>query len=109
MMMRNQLLAAVLLLALPVACGKHEDRNPSPAPRAPQGANKPGEARPPYYPGLIEEYRTVLAEDPHNLAALIGSGNAYYDSGEWKKAVSMYEGALAIDPRNADVRTDMGT
>jgi tetratricopeptide (TPR) repeat protein len=109
MIMRNLLAVAVLLLVLPVACGKHEERKPSPASRAPQGANKPGEARTPYYPGLIEEYRFILAEDPHNLVALIGSGNAYYDSGEWKMAVAMYERALAIDPRNADVRTDMGT
>lgn len=109
MMTRNLLAVAVLLLALPVACDKHEDRKPWPASRAPQGANKPEDARTPYYPGLIEEYRTVLAEDPDNLVALIGSGNAYYDSGEWKMAIAMYERALAIDPRNADVRTDMGT
>lgn len=109
MMMRNLLAVAVLLLALPVACGKHEDRKPAPSSRAPQGASKPEDARTPYYPGLIEEYRTVLAEDPDNLVALIGSGNAYYDSGQWKMAIAMYERALAIDPRNADVRTDMGT
>jgi tetratricopeptide (TPR) repeat protein len=108
--MTQKLLAvAVLLLALPMGCGKPQDKKPSPSPRILEGGQKPGEARAPYYYGLIEEYRTVLAEDPHNFAALIGSGNAYYDSGEWKKAISMYEQALAIDPRNADVRTDMGT
>lgn len=108
-MMRYLLAAAVLLLALPMGCGKPQDKKPSPAPRTMEEAKKPGEARVPYYFGLIEEYRTILAEDPHNFAALIGSGNAYYDSGEWKKAISMYEQALAIDPRNADVRADMGT
>ena len=109
MMMQNLLAVAVLLLALPAGCGKPQDKKPSPAPRTVEGVKKPGEARTPYYPGLIEEYRTILAEDPHNFVALIGSGNAYYDSGEWKKATSMYEQALAIDPRNADVRADMGT
>ena len=109
MMIRNLLVAAVLLLALPMGCGRQQDKKPLPAPRTAEGVKKPGEARTPYYPGLIEDYRNVLAEDPHNFAALIGSGNAYYDSGEWKKAIAMYEQALAIDPRNADVRTDMGT
>jgi tetratricopeptide (TPR) repeat protein len=110
MMMTRKLLAvAVLVLVLPLGCDKPQNRKPSPTPRAPQGDNKPGEAKTPYYPGLIEEYQNVLAEDPHNLVALIGSGNAYYDSGEWKKAIAMYERALEIDPRNADVRTDMGT
>jgi tetratricopeptide (TPR) repeat protein len=106
---KNLLLAAALLLSLPVGCGKTQDKRPSPAPHAPEQAGKAEEARTPYYRGLIEEYQTTLAEDPHNFVALIGSGNAYYDSGDWMNAIKMYEQALAIDPRNADVRTDMGT
>jgi tetratricopeptide (TPR) repeat protein len=109
MMMQKPPAVAVLVLALLIGCGKHQDKKTSLASHAPEQAVKPEEAKTPYYFGLIEEYRTVLAEDPHNLAALIGSGNAYYDSGEWKKAIAMYEQALVIDPRNADVRTDMGT
>lgn len=67
-----------------------------------------GEQQNPYYYGLIEEYKTLLAEDPNNLAALIALANAYCGSGQWKKAIAIYEHALLIDPHNADVRTDMG-
>jgi tetratricopeptide (TPR) repeat protein len=63
----------------------------------------------PYYFGLIEEYQNVLAGDPHNLAALIALGNAYYDAGQWRMAIRYYERALQINPHHADVITDMGT
>ncbi len=63
----------------------------------------------PYYRGLIEEYRSILAEDPHNLAAIIALGNALYDAGQWKGAIHYYERALQIDPHAVDVMTDMGT
>ncbi|HWR73396.1 MAG TPA: tetratricopeptide repeat protein [Nitrospirota bacterium] len=65
--------------------------------------------RQPYYYGLIEEYRGVLAEDPHNRAAIIALANAYYDSGNWRQAIVYYERALALDPHDADILTDLGT
>ncbi len=67
------------------------------------------EQQSPYYYGLIDEYKRLLAADPHNLAALIAIGNAYYDSGHWKEAATYYDRALRLDPGNADVRTDMGS
>lgn len=79
------------------AAGEGEHRQPAP------------EQQSPYYYGLIDEYKRLLAADPHNLAALIALGNAYYDSGHWKEAASYYDRALRLDPANADVRTDMGT
>jgi tetratricopeptide (TPR) repeat protein len=63
----------------------------------------------PYYYGLIEEYQNVLAGDPHNLAALIALGNAYFDAGQFKLAIQYYEQALRLNPHIADVVTDMGT
>ncbi len=63
----------------------------------------------PYYYGLVEEYRSVLAEDPHNLAANIGMANALYDAGQWRDAIKYYDQALRLNPHNADVVTDMGT
>jgi tetratricopeptide (TPR) repeat protein len=63
----------------------------------------------PYFYGLIEEYRSILAEDPHNLAAIIALGNAYFDAGQWKQAIHYNEQALLLDPANADVITDTGT
>jgi tetratricopeptide (TPR) repeat protein len=63
----------------------------------------------PYYYGLIEEYRSELAEDPDNLAANIALANALYDAGQWREAITYYDRALRLDPRNADVVTDRGT
>lgn len=63
----------------------------------------------PYYYGLIEEYQSILAGDPHNLAVIIALGNAFFDAGQWKQAIRHYEQALLLDPANADVITDMGT
>lgn len=67
------------------------------------------ESTTPYYRGLIEEYQSLLAEDPNNLAAIIALGNALYDAGKWKGAIQYYERALQIDPHSTDVMTDMGT
>lgn len=85
-------------------CRKSDQKTSEPGGRA--QADK-GQA--PYYYGLIEEYQNVLAGDPHNLAALIALGNAYFDAGQWKLAVQYYERALRLNPHLADVLTDLGT
>jgi len=96
-------------LLLVSGCGQPAEKK-SPAPHTVQAhSGKVDADQTPYYAGLIEEFRTILAADPGNLAALIGLGNAYFDSGQWQRAITMYEHALRIDPQNADVRTDMGT
>jgi tetratricopeptide (TPR) repeat protein len=98
-------LAALLLAgAVPVGC-KQQTGEPGPGPEG--SAQASGER--PYYQGLIEEYRSNLAEDPHNLAATIGLANALADAGQWREAIRYYEAALQIDPHNADVISDMGT
>jgi tetratricopeptide (TPR) repeat protein len=100
---------AVLCLPLLFGCSKAEEKKSPPVLAKPGQAAKTEEARAPHYHGLVEEYQAILVQDPRNLAALVALGNAYFDSGEWKKAISTYEQALLIEPRNADVRTDMGT
>lgn len=100
------LLAALVVLAGLSGCRKEDDRGAG-GPRQETAAGPPGQT--PYYPGIIEEYRAVVAEDPHNLAAFVALGNAYFDSGQWREAIRAYERSLALDPHNADVITDMGT
>lgn len=90
-------------------CSKTDEKKPDAGSGPQNNGEKSGGAQVPYYYGLIQEYKTILAEDPHNLAAMIALGNAYYDSGHWKQAAALFERALILDPRNADVRTDMGT
>ncbi len=103
------LIMSVLCFWLLAGCAKKEERKSPPALPMMEQAVRPEQPQTPDYEGLIEEYRTILAEDPDNLAALIALGNAYYDSGQWQKAIIIYDHALLVDPRNADVRTDMGT
>lgn len=103
--MHTAILMAVLMLTVLAGCGKPDNAGPS--------AAKPplNKAVPPPHPnfaGLIEEYRAILKADPDNLAGMIGLGNAYSESGQWKEAIMMYDHVLLIDPRNADVRTDRG-
>jgi len=98
-------LAGVLLFL--VVAGGCRNNEQKPSGRAERPAVEKGQT--PYYYGLIEEYQNILAGDPHNLAALIALGNAYYDAGQWKLAVQYYEQALRLNPHLADVMTDMGT
>jgi tetratricopeptide (TPR) repeat protein len=107
--MNSILLMACLCVPLLFGCSKAENKKAPVNPSAPEQAGRIAEPKTPYYPGLIGEYRAILADDPNNLATLIALGNAYFDSGQWKNAVTMYEHALMIDPRNADVRSDLGT
>lgn len=102
--------AAIGAALLAVACSRE------PQPQAGDGAATrkdpviiapPGQG--PYYYGLIEEYRTVLAEDPNNLAANIALANALYDAAQWQEAITYYRKALDMSPHNADVITDLGT
>ncbi len=107
--MNNIFIIAVLCLPLLVACVRSEQKKSPAVFHETEQTNTLEEAQAPYYQGLIEEYQTILARDSNNFAALVALGNAYFDSGNWKKAITMYEHALLIDPREADVRTDMGT
>jgi cytochrome c-type biogenesis protein CcmH/NrfG len=50
-----------------------------------------------------------LQQNPKDVATLAKVGNLYYDGQAYPQAIEYYEKALAIQPDNADVRTDMGT
>ncbi len=106
----NAVILAVVLVALTIAGGCRNQEKNAAGPGHPASAQVTAEkSRTPYYYGLIEEYQGVLAGDPHNLAAIIALGNAYFDAGQWKQAIRYYEQALLLDAANADVITDMGT
>lgn len=90
-------------------CGSTDKGKEPASPPAHIQADKEDESQTPYYDGLVEEYKALLAQDPNNLAVIIALGNAYYNSSRWKEAVTYYGRALKIDPRNSDVRADMAT
>jgi len=69
------------------------------APGAPQGM-------PAQVVQMVQAYKAALAKNPKDLEANIGLANLEFDSAQWEKAIDYYTRALAIDPRNADVRVD---
>jgi len=50
-----------------------------------------------------------LKTKPNDPALLAQAGNVYYDAQQFKDAIDYYARALAGDPNNTDVRTDMAT
>ena len=56
----------------------------------------------------IASLESQAASRPNDKAALIALGNAYFDADRPAEAASVYERALALDPANADVWTDLG-
>lgn len=57
----------------------------------------------------IDSLKEAIKKDPKDLQSIIQLGNLYYDTGDYKNAVTYYEMALAIDPKDYNVMTDMGS
>jgi tetratricopeptide (TPR) repeat protein len=56
----------------------------------------------------IQALKDIVKKDPKNLPTLVELGNLYFDSGQPKEAIEVYNQYLAIKPDNPDLRTDMG-
>jgi cytochrome c-type biogenesis protein CcmH/NrfG len=107
--MKKVFIIAFLCFPLLLGC-TNVDATRSPAPPIAAGhSQNSGQSQGPDYAGLIEEYRSMLQEDPRNLAAIIALGNAYLNNRRWSDAIRLYEQSLESDPRNAEVYTNMGT
>jgi Tfp pilus assembly protein PilF len=62
-------------------------------------------------PQLMEQARNLdqlLAKDPDNYQHLVQAGNVQYDMGNFVKAATYYEKALAMQADSPDVLTDLG-
>jgi tetratricopeptide (TPR) repeat protein len=105
--MKRLSVAAVCVLLF-AGCRNADQKQMRTIPALAAHSAKPEPAQGPYYYGLIEEYQSTLAGDPHNLAAMIGLANAYYEIGAWGEAIRHYGHALELQPRNADLHTDLG-
>src|SRR5262249_55669874 len=57
----------------------------------------------------LTSFRHVLEIDAHDLEALRGIGNVYFDHEQYAEAVDSYSRYLALKPDDLNVRTDLGT
>jgi cytochrome c-type biogenesis protein CcmH/NrfG len=96
------------------SAGSDNKPQPSAAAAAPAGAPAVGSQPTPEQLKHMAEKQVepILAQlrnssnDPRLLAQ---AGNVYYDAQQYRDAIDYYDRALRVDPKDANVRTDMGT
>jgi predicted TPR repeat methyltransferase len=68
------------------------------------------EGHPPIDTGaIIKTLEERVVQNPKDVATRVQLANAYYDSGQWQKAIESYQKVLELDPKNVSARTDLGT
>ncbi len=94
--------AAILILSVSLFCKKDENKEVYTVVKEhgvlPQTVSKTNDAR----------LKDVISKEPGNYNALVELGNLYFDNDMPEKSIDMYQRALKINPRDANVRTDMG-
>jgi tetratricopeptide (TPR) repeat protein len=55
-----------------------------------------------------KEYRTFLARNPKDAAALVGFGRNFFQRGDLNTATDYFEAALEVDPRQPDALKELG-
>ena len=58
---------------------------------------------------MVKTLEEQVSQNPKDLTLRLQLANAYYDQGQWQKAVESYHKTLELDPRNVSAHTDMGT
>jgi tetratricopeptide (TPR) repeat protein len=58
--------------------------------------------------GRIEELTRAVEKDPENPKLLTALGNAWYDRGDWDRAIAAYEKARRKTPEDANLLSDLG-
>ncbi len=56
----------------------------------------------------IDGLRTRAADNPRDAVVRAELGNAYFDAERYPEAITWYEAALGLEPKNVDVSTDLG-
>ena len=60
-------------------------------------------------PAEIQQLEAIAKANAGNVNAWIALGNAQMDAQRFAEAIISYQRALDLDPKNVDVRVDMGT
>jgi cytochrome c-type biogenesis protein CcmH/NrfG len=86
---------------------------PEAATGAPAGATA-GRQLPPGHPPLevatrVNALETQAKQNPQDPQPPLELANLYYDQKQYDRAADWYQKALALDPKNVNARTDLGT
>jgi len=57
---------------------------------------------------MFQALEAQAENDPRNADVWARLGNAYFDAGQYPKAIDAYEKSIAVEPDNANVLTDLG-
>jgi cytochrome c-type biogenesis protein CcmH/NrfG len=78
-----------------------------------QNQSQPPQITPEQQKAMVEKavapLLASLSQNPDNFDSIVKVANLYYDGQQYPDAVTYYERALKIQPKNADVLTDFGT
>jgi cytochrome c-type biogenesis protein CcmH/NrfG len=78
----------------------------------PVAAQAPGGMPPAAAPAVDEAQATALRniaeKDPANVQSRVQLGNLYFDAERYQDAIQWYESALALNPSDVSVSTDLG-
>ena len=58
--------------------------------------------------GHLDELERAVEKDPENPRLLTALGNAWYDRGDWDRAITSYEKARRKAPDDANLLSDLG-
>ena len=75
------------------------------APGAPAAAQPPA----PLDPARVQALQTVAEKDPKNVESRVQLGNLFFDAEQYPQSISWYEQAIALNPGDTNVSTDLAT
>jgi tetratricopeptide (TPR) repeat protein len=93
--------------------GSQQPAAPGAAAVAQTAPSMPAGAPPPSAPAALDEAEAArlkdrAAQQPRDAAPRIALGNLYFDAERYDEAVRWYQEAVALDPENPDLSTDLG-
>lgn len=66
------------------------------------------QAPPPLDPARVQALQVVAEKDPKNVESRVQLGNLFFDAEQYSQSISWYEQALALNPADPNVSTDLG-
>lgn len=81
---------------------------PAPAQQAAGAAGQQQAAAPALDENRVAQLKSEAEKDPRNAAPRVQLGNLYFDGERFEEAARWYTDALAINPKDVNVSTDLG-